>query len=391
MQRKILLAGVALSVILGANGFAGAQSSTDTDQTGHRSDQTTTPTQQKPPAQTNGTSAQPSTASGQQSQPSQAPNQTQSSQAPAGAPAQDQNAQSQTSPAQSQPSSAQNNQSSPAQQNRAAAPQNNQPASAQNNQPTSGQNNQPASAQSNTPNAAPRNAAQQPAPATANQNQPTTAQQPNPSNNQAATPSANNRAAAQTGSDNVRVSASLQTEQRTRLNSAVASVSVKPITNVNFSVSVGTAVPRNVSLRPLPTSIVTVIPQYRGYSFFAVRDEIVVVEPRTYKIVDIIDRRGGGARAQAPASSIKPLNLTSQQKDIIRKGSASRTTATTGSATRTQTITVGQELPDTVVIEDVPETVYREVPAVRSYRYYNSGSGMYLVEPGTRRVIEEID
>lgn len=380
MQRKILLASVALSVVLGAAGFANAQSANDNDQTQHRRDQTT---QQKPAPQNSGTSAQPSSTSAQQapanpapaqqSQTNQTPASSQSSQTQPSGNTQEQNAQ-RSAPAQNQPAAAQNTPSSP-QQNNATAPQ----------------TNQPAAAQSNTPDAAPRNTAQQPAPA--NQNQPATAQRPTP-NNQAATPPANNQAAARNGNqNNVRVSASLQTEQRTRLNSAVASINVKPESRVNFSVSVGTAVPRNVSLRPLPTSVVTVIPQYRGYSFFAVRDEIVIVEPRTQKIVDIVDRRGGPVRAQASTTtSSRPLNLTAQQKSVIRKGSVSRTTATTtGAAPRTQSVTIGEELPDTVVIEDVPETVYREVPAVRSYRYYNSGSNMYLIEPGSRRVIEEID
>jgi hypothetical protein len=139
-------------------------------------------------------------------------------------------------------------------------------------------------------------------------------------------------------------------------------------------------------------ALVEIIPQYRGYSFFVVRDEIVIVEPRSYKIVDVIERSGTGSRAQAPAPTRTKLNLSSQQKEIIRKRSTRRVTTTTGSAPPSQTtIIVGEEAPSTVEIHSFPEEVYREVPAIRSYRYIEGDRGIYLVEPQGRRVIEALD
>jgi hypothetical protein len=58
--------------------------------------------------------------------------------------------------------------------------------------------------------------------------------------------------------------------------------------NVNFNVSVGTRVPRNVHVVVLPEEIVRIIPEYRGYDYFLVGDEIVIVDPRTLEIVAII-------------------------------------------------------------------------------------------------------
>ena len=54
-------------------------------------------------------------------------------------------------------------------------------------------------------------------------------------------------------------------------------------------------------------------------------------------------------------------------------------------------LVVGEEVPASVVIEAFPEDVYREVPTVREYRYVCSGSDVYLVDPGSRRVIEELE
>ena len=59
--------------------------------------------------------------------------------------------------------------------------------------------------------------------------------------------------------------------------------------HVNFTVNVGVAVPSTVELYPLPPRIVRLIPRYRGYEFFLLPDgRIVIVEPRTLKIVFII-------------------------------------------------------------------------------------------------------
>jgi hypothetical protein len=63
---------------------------------------------------------------------------------------------------------------------------------------------------------------------------------------------------------------------------------VKAVTNVNFSISIRAPVPRTVHLYPLPTAVIEVHPAWRGYQFILVRDEIVVVDPRTMLIVAVI-------------------------------------------------------------------------------------------------------
>ena len=62
------------------------------------------------------------------------------------------------------------------------------------------------------------------------------------------------------------------------------------VARVNFSVSIGTRVPRQgVTFRPLPVEVVTIYPEWRGYEFFLVRDQIIVVDPRTLEIVAVLD------------------------------------------------------------------------------------------------------
>jgi hypothetical protein len=82
--------------------------------------------------------------------------------------------------------------------------------------------------------------------------------------------------------------AKLSTEQRTRISTIIRDQRVAPATNINFAVSVGTRVPREIGFHPLPAEIVTIYPEWRGYEFFLVRNEIVVVDPRTLEIVAVL-------------------------------------------------------------------------------------------------------
>ncbi|QWG21438.1 DUF1236 domain-containing protein [Bradyrhizobium sediminis] len=83
--------------------------------------------------------------------------------------------------------------------------------------------------------------------------------------------------------------AKLSTEQRTRITTVIREQRVAPVTNVNFSIAVGTKVPRTVSFHPLPVQVVSIYPQWRGYEFILVNEQIVVVNPRTLEIVAVLD------------------------------------------------------------------------------------------------------
>jgi hypothetical protein len=83
--------------------------------------------------------------------------------------------------------------------------------------------------------------------------------------------------------------AKLSTEQRTRITSVIREQHVAPVEHVDFAISVGTRVPHDVRFYPLPTEVVTIYPEWRGYEFILVNDQIVVVDPRTFEIVAVID------------------------------------------------------------------------------------------------------
>ena len=78
-------------------------------------------------------------------------------------------------------------------------------------------------------------------------------------------------------------------EQRTQLRSSFTSVNVPSVSNVNFAVSVGTVVPETVTFVDVPQEIIRIVPDWRRYKVFKARNQIIVVDPGTRRIVTVIE------------------------------------------------------------------------------------------------------
>jgi hypothetical protein len=183
----------------------------------------------------------------------------------------------------------------------------------------------------------------------------------------------------------------LNEQQRTRVSQTLGKLDVRPITNVNFSLSVGTRVPRDIRLSPLPNDVIEIVPQYRGYDFVLVRDEIVIVDPSNYEIVAVLPHSG---RANATGSAVREhrkMTFSDRDRAAIRKHVHSRTAERPATTTVTTEIRAGERVPEGVEVEAFPEEVYRDAPDLREYRYIYRDNHTYVVEPEERRVIEEID
>ncbi|SRR5579871_1714982 len=83
--------------------------------------------------------------------------------------------------------------------------------------------------------------------------------------------------------------AKLSSEQRTKITTVIRNEHVAPVNSVDFNIAVGTRIPRGrLHLSPLPREVVTIYPEWRGYEFILVHDQIVVIDPRTDEIVDVL-------------------------------------------------------------------------------------------------------
>ena len=91
-----------------------------------------------------------------------------------------------------------------------------------------------------------------------------------------------------TGQGSAAGAARLSGEQRSKMSTIFKKHRVKP-THLNVSIRVGTRVPRNVHFYRLPMEVYGIYPEWRGYDYILVGNEILVINPVTHEIVAILD------------------------------------------------------------------------------------------------------
>jgi hypothetical protein len=103
-----------------------------------------------------------------------------------------------------------------------------------------------------------------------------------------AQPGAKQESGAKTDSKSVQIN----DEQRTKISQTIKTqnVNLKRVsrTEVNFTINVGAVVPRTVVLVPLPAPIIAVVPQFRGYLYIVVDDQLLIIHPTTHEIVAVL-------------------------------------------------------------------------------------------------------
>ena len=86
-----------------------------------------------------------------------------------------------------------------------------------------------------------------------------------------------------------RTSVQLSQDQRTRIQAVIGKEHAPRFSgSEHFDVTVGARVPRDVHVAALPEDIVTIVPEYRGFDYILVGDNILIVDPVTLEIVAVI-------------------------------------------------------------------------------------------------------
>ena len=82
----------------------------------------------------------------------------------------------------------------------------------------------------------------------------------------------------------------LNDEQRTRIRDTIINARGAPrVGSVDFDVAVGTSIPRGrIQVIPVPETLVQIEPEWRGFLYFIVRDELVIVNPQDMRIVAVV-------------------------------------------------------------------------------------------------------
>ena len=139
----------------------------------------------------------------------------------------------------------------------------------------------------------------------------------------------------------------LDTQQQSSIGQTMAQRGFKPLTNVSFSIAIGTKVPAAVQLRALPSDLATFVPQYRGYSFVVVEEQIVIVDPGTHEIVAIVPYTPAAVPATRVVDTPKPrtagaekpmvdrpVNLNTEEKAVSRRPATEQRSRTTRSVSK---------------------------------------------------------
>jgi Protein of unknown function (DUF1236) len=81
----------------------------------------------------------------------------------------------------------------------------------------------------------------------------------------------------------------LSSQQRTRLRDMLSSRRDIPrVSNVDTNIRVGAVVPRSMRTARIPREVARMHPGFRGDRVFIYRDEVVVVDPSTFRIVAVL-------------------------------------------------------------------------------------------------------
>ncbi|HEY8009298.1 MAG TPA: DUF1236 domain-containing protein [Methylocella sp.] len=80
----------------------------------------------------------------------------------------------------------------------------------------------------------------------------------------------------------------ITSDQRTKIHDIVSTGNLRRAENVNFAVRVGTRIPRSVQIYGVPETIVEIVPQYRGFDYIIVGNDLLIIDPRTLQIVYVL-------------------------------------------------------------------------------------------------------
>lgn len=174
---------------------------------------------------------------------------------------------------------------------------------------------------------------------------------------------------------------------------------LRPATNIGVTVETGVTLPSRVQVHELPPEIARVGPQYRDYGFVVTEKETVIVDPRTRRVVEVIQRdelrqrsaqaQGGAGRApqgqaRAPETT-GSLGLTEDDRIDIARTLLRRSEP--GSLVSIRELR-GAVLPETLDLQRLPRSLTERTPELREFSYVLMGDDVLLVEPDTRRVVD---
>ena len=179
---------------------------------------------------------------------------------------------------------------------------------------------QPTSGQSAKDSAVPgaSDAAKTPAPASAaSSDKPAAAQTATPAASTTATNTSN--ASIRLGTD-AEGRVAINAEQSRKVGAALRKDNARPIEGVDITIKAGVVVPSAVRMTKVSSGLVEIFPQFRDYSYFTTREEIVIIEPASRKIVALVPLKET-ATASRPSGKTQAATVRTspEKKHAVRE------------------------------------------------------------------------
>ena len=172
----------------------------------------------------------------------------------------------------------------------------------------------------------------------------------------------------------------LTEEKRTNVGQTLGKeTNLNRATNVNVTVNIGTRLPRSVRLVALPASIIAIVPEYRTYRYVVINDQVCIVEPNTFEIVEVIPVSGQTASRSGRAER---LVLTEDERTIILR----EVDAGGGSTLGLGAIAEGADVPRDARVQAFPDIVVQKVPKVKGYKFFTAENRVAIVDPQGSKV-----
>jgi Protein of unknown function (DUF1236) len=169
----------------------------------------------------------------------------------------------------------------------------------------------------------------------------------------------------------------LSEQQRSNLHQTLLKErNVNRAHNVNISVSVGTRVPRSVHLAALPAEVISIVPTFRNYRYVVIDDQVCIVDPNSYEIVDVVAVSGRTARGGDGPTGQASLVLTEEEKEIVLRSVDMDRSSTLALGSLTE----GSSVPRGANVHPFPETVVDKVPKLKGHKFFAAENRVAIVD-----------
>ena len=172
----------------------------------------------------------------------------------------------------------------------------------------------------------------------------------------------------------------LSVDQRIRLRTAF-NVDRARMTNARFARRVGTRIPRTVRLFALPAAVFAIFPDYRSYRYVVVEDDICIVDPDTYEIIDVLDEDSVSPPRDTP--QVAQLTLTAAERALVLDSIS----PDYPEAEVRLRLALGADIPDRVELHEFAPLVLDNVPKLRNFRFVVAQGSVVIVDPRDRSIV----